>query len=744
MFAQVIVDILHEQVAHVFTYLVPDGMLVEVGMRVCVPFRNRKIDGIVLGLTDIAEYDIQKIKPIDHTLETYPAIPGYLIALAQQMAEDAHCPLATTLRLMLPAAMRQGRVKEKKIRMVKLSVPTEKAQAVIASMKRSPKMLTLLTLLLDEKAHEINQLQTLVTAPTDALKRLEAQGLVSFFEEVRMRDPYQGMVQNGADYQLTAQQEEVIDEMLPDLRNGKGRYLLFGVTGSGKTEVYINLVREVLRLGKGAIILVPEIALTPQMVLWFRERFHSKAAVMHSRLSDGERYDEWRRVRQGEARVVIGARSAIFAPVEKLGLIVVDEEHEQSYRSDHFPRYDAREVAVMRADREHAAVLLSSATPSILSFAKARRGDYTLLEMDRRVLNRPLPTVKVVDMRKELENGNRSIFSQALQQGLKKCIENNQQAILFLNRRGFSSFVSCRKCGHVMKCHQCDIALTYHQNASDGMLHCHYCGNALKPPKQCPECQSSYIKHFGLGTQKVEAEVKALFPSIQTLRMDMDTTSGKDAHHQLLSKFRNREAQVLIGTQMIAKGLDFPSVTLVGVVAADMTLNLPDYRSPERTFQLLTQVAGRAGRGKEPGEVIIQTYKPDDSVIQEAAKQDYRAFFETEISRRRTGLYPPFTLLARILIESHDEKLARKQAKTVYNKCIELINAEASYQKRVIFIRVDDAPVKFIRGKTRCHVLMKLFDRRETKVLIEKLTDIANEPVVGCDMVFEMNPASMI
>jgi primosomal protein N' (replication factor Y) len=740
VFAQVIVDIAHENVARVFTYLAPDGLNVCPGSRVRVPFGSRHIEGIVLALTQDSQVDPGKIKVVERTLEDYPVIPEPLIALAEEMARIAHCPLAQTLRLMLPAAMRAGRVKPKLETMVRLVLPYSQ----IDLPPRAVKQRALTALLSDGGAHSIAELKPFVNAPEATLRQLAARGLVSIYKEERFREPYAGAVADGYDYQLTSQQQEVLGEMLPHLRSGTGRYLLSGVTGSGKTEVYIRMVREVLACGKSAIILVPEIVLTPQMVAWFRERFPEVAAVMHSRLSDGERYDEWRKLRFGKARVAIGARSAVFAPVANLGLIVIDEEHELSYRSDHHPRYDARDVAAMRAEREQATLLLASATPSILSFARARRGDYTLLEMDRRVGDRPLARVHIVDMRAELENGNRSIFSGLLSRKLAECVSSGRQAILFLNRRGYASFVSCRACGHVMKCRQCDISMTYHKEIGDGRMHCHYCGEAEATPGVCPECGSGYIRYFGLGTQKVEDEARKLLPGVSVLRMDLDTTGGKDAHFKLLNRFKNKEAQILVGTQMIAKGLDFPQVTLVGAIAADIMLNLPDYRSRERTFQLLTQVAGRAGRGDAPGEVVIQTYRPEDDVILQAAGQDYNAFFETEFARRRAGLYPPFTLIARILIESVDEKAARSAAENLYQQCLDVFHTIPGAKKCVLFIRWDEAPVKLIRGKARYHVLMKLFDRAESASALAAVSDIAQTGAEACETVFELNPASMM
>ena len=746
MFAQVIVDIVHENVAHVFTYRVPEGSSITPGTRVLVPFGPRKVEGLVLSLSEDTDYPKEKIKAIARTLEEYPAVLPALIDLSREMAQTAHCPLAETLRLMLPAAMRGGRVKEKTELYAKLNIPRDDIDAAAFGQKRSPRRALLLTLLKDGESHPVRELQLMVKDPLEALKKLEAMGLVRLTQEVVYRSPYEDMaVREVADPPLMAAQQEALMEMEPALKNGAGAFLLHGVTGSGKTEVYIRLVRKTLAQGKGAIVLVPEIALTPQMVQWFRDRFGPVAAVLHSRLSQGERFDEWRRIRQGQARVVVGARSAVFAPVERLGLIVVDEEHEQSYFSEHHPRYDAREVAQSRCKREGGVLLLSSATPSILSFAKALRGDYTLLEMPSRVMDRPLPEVTVVDMRKELEAGNRSIFSCLLQQKLRECMERGNQAMLFLNRRGYQSFVSCRSCGYVVKCGQCDIAMTYHQTGGDGRMHCHYCGFVANPPEVCPQCGSKYIRYFGLGTQKVEEEVQKLLPGVPVLRMDNDTTGGKDAHHRMLSSFRAGDYKILIGTQMIAKGLDFPNVTLVGVVAADMTLNLPDYRSPERTFQLLTQVAGRAGRANEPGEVVVQTYKPEHPVILSAAAQDYRAFYQMEFQRRRTGLYPPFTVLCRLLVESEQGQEAQKTCQQLHEACQAYVREHPILEKRVLLMRMDEAPVKMIRGKTRYHVLFKLFEHPDIRPLAGFLSDLSLEQSGPKSQVyFEWNPASMM
>ena len=448
---------------------------------------------------------------------------------------------------MLPAQMRGGRIQVKTQTVAQAAKPREMLEAAALAEKRSPKRRLLLTVLSDGRTHPVEELKLLVREPLQALRQIEAAGLIALREEEVLRRPGGNTPDTAVpDPPLTPGQEEALSVMLPDLRSGQGKYLPHGVTGSGKTEVFIRAVRRAAQMGKTAIVLVPEIALTPQMVSWFRSRFGEDAAVLHSRLSPGERYDEWRRIRRGDVRVVIGARSAIFAPLQNVGLIIIDEEHEQSYIADNNPHYDARQLAHERCAREGAALLLASATPSMRSFAMAGRGDLRLLEMPRRVNNRPMPTVHVVDMREELKKGNRSVFSGALVNGLDRCLKSGRQAILFINRRGFSTFVSCRSCGYVVTCSQCDVSMTYH--SAENVLRCHYCGQEAAVPKVCPECGSPYIKYFGVGTQRVEEEVHRLFPDVPTLRMDNDTTRTKDAHATLIERFRRGEARILVGT----------------------------------------------------------------------------------------------------------------------------------------------------------------------------------------------------
>ena len=745
MYCQVIIDIVHENVASPFTYRIPDGMALQPGQRVAVPFGRREKEGIVLSISANCNLEEARIRDVLHPLEDYAAIPPELMALAEQMSQDMHCPLAETLRLMLPAQMRGGRVHVKTERTARLRVTTEAAEEAANTEKRSPKRAALLRILSDGNVHTVKELASAVKDPNEALKKLAADGIIVLSDEETLRTPGGAFTQpEDPGFTLTAGQEEALEEILPCLKGKGGRFLLHGVTGSGKTEVFMAAVRSVLALGRSAIILVPEIALTPQMVAWFRGRFGPVAAVIHSRLSPGERFDEWRRIRRGDARVVIGARSAVFSPAGNLGLIVVDEEHETTYLSDHHPRYDAREVAIRRCERENATLILASATPSITSFAKARRGDYMLLEMPSRVQDRPLPEVEIIDMRQELENGNRTVLSAVLRRELKDCAERGEQAMLLMNRRGYNSFVSCRSCGYVVKCPNCDISMTYHMNSEDGLLRCHYCGNTMKPPAVCPECGGRYIRYFGAGTQKVEEEVRKLLPGVSTVRMDYDTTGGKDGHGKILEAFRSGRARILIGTQMIAKGLDFPRVTLVGVIAADMTLNLPDYRSRERTFQLLTQVAGRAGRGEQPGRVIIQTYNPEDPVIGFAAAQDYRSFFEDEFTRRRRGLYPPFTLLARFLAESVNEAAAAAAADRLEQETRKMIEAHPAWGRKLLLIANDTPSVKVLRGKYRRHVLMKMLVSREADEMIAAMTEKARGIFEETEVWFEVNPTTMM
>jgi len=739
VYAEIIVDIASEQVDRVFTYRVPENMALEPGMRVKVPFGPKEKEGFVIRLKEQSDYDESKIKPIHSLLEDYPALLPKLMELAWEIREKCHCPLCEALRLMLPAEMRGGRIKVKTEEYARLLIPQDQIDEAIQKQGRAQKRKLLITLLSDGQEHPMEELKAMISNVREPLKYLVEKEMAEVYEKEALRSPYYGRVDAPPDPELTDEQKEVLSELIPALKKPQKPFLLHGVTGSGKTEVYIRLVREALRQGKGAIILVPEIVLTPQMINWFRSRFGNAMAVLHSRLTPGERFDEWRRIRMGHARIVIGARSAVFAPVENLGAVIVDEEHEQTYLSERFPQYDARDIAVSRGKREGAVVLLSSATPSIYSYAMARRGDYILTEMPYRVAHRPLPKVHIVDMRNELRLGNNSMFSGLLSQKLEECIAKGQQAMLFINRRGYASSVNCRKCGETIKCDRCDVSMTYH--SVDHTLRCHYCGAIHPMPKQCPSCQSTYIKPMGTGTQRVEEELNKRFPGAGVIRMDVDTTAGKNAHFELVDRFRAGQAKILLGTQMIAKGLDFPKVTLVGAVMADLTLNFPDYRSPERTYQLLVQVAGRAGRGEEPGEVVIQTYQPDHYAIEGAADQNYRDFFAREFSRRRSDLYPPFTLMVRFLCEGKEMDAALETAEKIKDQIMKEYSGTA-LGKRILFIRADEAPIARIQDKARAHVLMKLLNHPDTEKLLARLQEISGGEYPA-RVYLEINPASL-
>ena len=730
MYANVILDRVSDALDHVFTYAVPEGMDAREGQQVCVPLGNARADGFIVELTDECALEPSRIKPILTLRTAEPVILPELMALAKWMRLRYNCNLVEALRLMLPSGMRRGSVREKTRRVAHLAAPDFAA--------RGPRQQEIMERL---RAGDVET----ALLPAAPLRALVQKGVVEVYEQGERRAPAVLRGETLPDPPLTRAQGRAVNELCAALEHGGGRFLLHGVTGSGKTEVYIRLVRRALEVGKSAIVLVPEIALTPQMVSWFHQRFGADAAVLHSGLSQGERFDEWRRIRSGEARVVIGARSAVFAPLANVGVIVVDEEHEGSYQSDRRPRYDAREVAWRRAEGAGAVLLLGSATPSIASYMRSMPGvrpenRLTLIELPERVGARPLPEVEVVDMRREFERGNRSIFSARLSEELKDCLGRGRQAMLLINRRGHSSFVSCRKCGYVVKCASCDVSMTYHQ--AENVLRCHYCGAERAVPHKCPECGSPYIKFFGIGTEQVVEEVKRQFPEAAVLRMDYDTTRKKDAHAKILEAFRQGEADILVGTQMIAKGLDFPNVTLSGVVAADMTLNLPDYRSAERTFQLITQMAGRAGRANYPGKVVLQTYEPDHYGIRLAASQDYRAFYLRESAFRRGALYPPFTVIARIVFTAKEEEAAKKAAETAETELNGFLD-RGGHRPDIVQMRALECPIKRLRGEYRYQVFLKMYFKADTRGITAKMQALA-DAAEGARAELEVDPTSLL
>ena len=534
---------------------------------------------------------------------------------------------------------------------------------------------------------------------------MHEKGVIVISSEKYFRSPYKNLTSKGNKVNLTDKQRAAVQSVI-DTKNTTT--LLFGVTGSGKTEVYLDLIDRALKDGKTAIMLVPEISLTPQMLRQLRARFGEDAAILHSGLSAGERYDEWWRLRTGEARIAIGARSAVFAPVENLGIIIVDEEHDGSYTSESAPRYDTIEIARFRAEFNGAKLVLGSATPSVESFLHAENGAYNLVELPDRINKKPLPDIEIADMRKEIRRGNNSPFSGILKDELERCLNNGNQAIIFLNQRGYSKTVICTECGHVQKCSACDVSLTYHRE--DDSLLCHYCGAKYKMITACTECGSPHIKYGRFGTEKIVSDLKKLYPKARILRMDRDTTQTKEGHFKILNSFAAQEADILVGTQMIAKGHDFPHVTLVGIVDADMSLHFSDYRSAERTFQLITQVAGRSGRAGEVGKVVLQTYQPENHVLRQAINYDYKGFFEREISIRKATAFPPYTKIVRVLIQSETDELALDTVKNLY---AELGTIKKANESAFRFFGCMKAPLKKLQGKFRYQVLMRLNDGNE-------------------------------
>lgn len=657
MYADIIIDITHEKLDKVFQYRIPSELegILEVGTEVIVPFGrgNKETGGYVIGFSETADYDADKIKFILRRAEDKRAIESKLVALAAWMKEVYGGTMIQALRMVLPIK-KQEKIKKK--RTVRLLLSEEEGRKRLDTFlhKNQKARARALAGLLDQPCQDYELLTKKLHVTLSVLRAMEEQGILVIESQDALRNPVCYRRTEEKETILTKEQEQAVSAFVQDYENGyRKTYLVYGVTGSGKTEVYMKMIQHVVENGKQAIVLIPEIALTYQTVLRFYNRFGNRVSILNSRLSQGERSDQMERVKRGEVDVMIGPRSALFTPFDNLGLIVIDEEHETTYKSEQVPRYHARETAIRRAKLEGASVVLGSATPSLEAFYRCRQGEFTLLELKNRATAQSLPEVYTVDMREELKHGNRSIISDKLKEMMEDRLEKRQQIMLFLNRRGYAGFVSCRECGYVVKCPHCDVALSAHKN---GKLACHYCGYERPSMPSCPECGSHYIGGFRAGTQQIEELVKKMFPTARVLRMDMDTTKKKDSHEKILSAFASEEADILIGTQMIVKGHDFPQVTLVGILAADMSLYSNHYQSAERTFQLLSQACGRAGRGREKGEVVIQTYNPEHYSIQTAARQDYESFYEEEMNYRMLMGYPPAEDLLAIWMTGEEEE----------------------------------------------------------------------------------------
>lgn len=637
-----------------------------------------------------------------------------------------------------------AKVREKRIRVVYLVKPEEEVIYDIESNKiKNIKHIRILELLIENECISVGDIVRFVGVSSRVLETLRKNGYVEFGDIEVTRDPVANMTyEKTLPMKPTKEQQIAIDRVKGMLNSGRFmEVLLHGITGSGKTEVYLQLIGHCIEGGKQAIILVPEISLTPQMVERFKGRFGQDVAVMHSRLSLGERYDQWRLVRDGKTKVVVGARSAVFAPFDNLGLVVIDEEHENSYKSEIVPKYHAADIARQRCIIENAVLLYGSATPSVETYYRAKAGEIELLEMTRRTNNMLLPEVKIVDMRDELSCGNRSVFSRGLQKEMRKNIDDGQQTIVFLNRRGYASFILCRNCGYVLKCPYCDVSLTYHSH--EERIICHYCGFTVKSPECCPKCKSNHIRNFGTGTQKIEEEVKKQFEDSTVIRMDLDTTTGKNSHEEILRSFRDNNINVMVGTQMIAKGHDFPNVTLVGVLAADSILNTGDYKATERTFQLITQVAGRAGRGKIPGRVIIQTYNTENYSIVSACEQDYISFYDREILVRKQLQYPPFTQLASVILSGIYDKQVLGSAVFVKNELCKFFGKDDTETQ---ILGPSRAPLSKIKNKYRWRIVIKC---KELDKLIDVLTKVSdsyysNSTKNSVALSVDINPVNML
>ena len=662
LYADVIVDISHEKLDRSFQYLVPREMEdeIHVGMVAAIPFGNgnKERKGYVTGLSGEPKYDPAKIKSLLRLCSGEETTESRLVSLAAWMKERYGSTMAQALKTVLPV---REKIRHKEKRLLYLRVSREQAEQEASRMEKSRcrARARVLRALLEKEPLDCAKAAKELGMTSSVLKPLLEQELVEIRQDEVYRIPAEEVSVPVEEHSvLSDAQKEALDEILAEWENSSARpVLLHGVTGSGKTQVYMKLIEKVISSGRQVIVLIPEIALTYQTVRRFTGWFGDKVSVLNSRMSPGERYDQFRRARQGGIQIMVGPRSALFTPFSRLGLIIVDEEHEPTYKSENSPRYHAREVAVRRGEMENARVVLGSATPSLEAYTKARQGEYLLVKLTERYRDRPLPEVSVVDLRKELKSGNRSVLSRKLQEAVQHRLERREQAMLFLNRRGYAGFVSCRSCGEVLKCPHCDVALSEHSN---GKMICHYCGYERSSVKVCPVCGSPYIGGFKAGTQQIEAVLRREFPDAGILRMDYDTTRTRGSYEQILASFAAHEADILVGTQMIVKGHDFPDVTLVGIIAADLSLNEADYRCGERTFQLLTQAVGRSGRGKKTGEAVIQTYHPDHYSIQAAAHQDYERFYEEEMGYRILMDYPPAAHMLTVLASGEDAALLGK------------------------------------------------------------------------------------
>lgn len=731
LYADIIINSEAVEIDRPFTYKVKeqDEFIIEVGHRVKVPFgiKNKTVEGFVISLRCDNDINNSRIKYIASIEDIDPILSKDDLKLIDFLRDKYLCKYIDAIRTIIPVGLMSGlKAKKKKVVVYNKDLNEE--------LKKKANYSSIMEFIKENNGVFIkSEIANKYNYSLYSLNKLIDMGYLSCEEQVVNR--YNTRTYDKEERKiLNEEQSNVLNTILTSNKRG---FLLKGVTGSGKTEVYMSLASEILNEGKSVIMLVPEISLTPQMIERFKGRFGVNVALFHSKLSPGERFDEWFRIKSGEARLVVGARSAIFLPLQDLGLIIIDEEHENTYKSEQNPKYKTKEVAEFLSDIKDCKYILGSATPSIESYYEALNGNLELLEIKNRVKNVPMPITEIIDMREELKSSNLSLLSRKLRKEILENLKRNEQTILFLNRRGFSTFVSCRSCGYVFTCPKCDVSMTHHKN---GFLVCHYCGRTQKETKICPKCKSKYVKFFGAGTERVEVEVKKYFPHAKVLRMDVDTTRSKDSYEKIYNSFKNQEADILIGTQMVTKGLDFKNVTLVGVLAADISLNIPDYRSGERTYQILTQVSGRAGRGDKRGRVIIQTYTPNSAIIRYATKNEYEKFFKEQIIIRKNMNYPPFSKI--LLINCHSKN--ENKLKNFMEKLGDKINNLLEENKELEILGPVPCIIAKIKENYRWQIIIKGdFDEEMPKkikyTLYELTKNVYNEIRVSIDI----NPNNM-
>lgn len=741
MVAEVIINRTAKKLNRTFDYAIPKELtdLIFIGSKVLVPFgKSGKLEeAFVVNIKEKSNFKVKEIEKVENNLTENQ------IELAQWMSKEYFCNVSDCIKLMLTPGTKskENKTKDKKIQSVYLkkeileieNLKTEKQKAVFEFVAKN-------------EGITIPEIEEQTNCTRAIVKTLAKNGYLEIIDKVIKRDPLKAKkIERTVDLNLTEEQEYAYCRIKEEIENNHySEFLLHGITGSGKTEIYLQLIEETIKREKTAIVLVPEISLTPQMLDRFISRFgKDKIAVLHSKLSIGERFDEWNRIKEDDVKIVIGARSAIFAPLKNLGIIIIDEEHDASYKSESNPKYDAKQVAKYIAKQHKSILLLGSATPNIDTYYKAtEKKEIELIELTKRANLSNLPEVTIIDLKQELANGNRSMLSNELYSSIEENLKEKRQTILFLNRRGYSTFIMCRDCGYTVKCKNCNISLIYHR--SEKKLKCHYCGYEQNIVTVCPECHSEKIRYFGTGTQKLEQEIQKQFPNARTIRMDVDTVTKKNSHEEILNKFKNENIDILIGTQMVVKGHHFPNVTLVGVIAADSSLNIDDYRANERTFQILTQVAGRAGREKLPGKVIIQTYNPENFSIQCAQKQDYKMFYNTEITLRKQLKYPPFCDIIIIGFSGLDEEKLKKISLSTYNYLTKRVNEIEYKNKNINMFKPMPAPIDKIQNRYRYRIIIKTKMTEEiNNILNEYLEKVYKKDLKDIRIGIDINPNNM-